>query len=147
VLWRCLKQENTPYSEMSIDELAKRGLICPSFCVRVDLRSTFYRNLSAVEIEIVRDWESLDIIAVLQFYRADKYENFNHVIGSGFKLAAVFNEQCLTGVALALRGVQFPESRWPVNFFDYFRHEYIEQREPILGKKPLAKKTGKGGRG
>jgi hypothetical protein len=138
-LWRKWKTEKSQYLQMSIDELARLGLIRPGFSKEVVLRQIFYRNVSAAEIEIVREWEGENYVAVFQFCKPDT--DMNEIMGNSavFRLSAQLDDQCLTGLGLALRNIQFPKARWPVDFFDYFGIEEVPQAEPALQRRRLSK--------
>jgi hypothetical protein len=130
-LWRKWRRSKSQYLEFSVDELTRLGLVEPGFSKEVTFRQTFYRY-HYVELEIVREWGGIDTIALLRF--ATKHVDVNDLIqmSTTFRVSTQLDEQCLTGLGLALRGVRFPTSTWPVDFFDYFGVPEIPAKEPAL---------------
>jgi hypothetical protein len=136
-LWRKWTREDSHLREMSVDELWRRGSIKPGFNKEVSLRQTFYRNLNLVELELVREWKGVDLVASLHFTNADR--NLIMQCSTPFRLSAQLDQQCLTGLGLALQGIKFPADDWPIDFFDYFGIEAIPAVERALKFKRLRK--------
>jgi hypothetical protein len=140
-LWRQWKREGSENLDVSVDELIRRGLIEPGFDKQAALRQFFYRDLHAVDLQLVRQWGYPEEVAMLRFctQHADWNEIFEN--STPYRLVAQFDEQCLTGLAFALQNIKFPSRLWPVDFFDYFKVPEIKAKELAL-RSPARKKQG-----
>jgi hypothetical protein len=130
-LWSQWKDEGSRNLHISVDEMIRLGLVKPGFDKQIGIDLLFSRTACEVEIDISREWAGIQEVFKIYFKLPDDEANYASRT-QGYRVSAALNDQSITGLGLALRGIEIPADEWPVDFFDYFGIATVPQFEHAL---------------